>query len=422
MSEPLRIGDSVELEIEKIVFGGEGFGRCDGRAIFVPFSAPGDRVRAAITRVESSWARARLESLVVASPARRPAPCAHFGVCGGCQLQHLEHAAQLDAKRAFVIEALKRIGKIEFPGEIGIRSARELGYRSRAELQIARDESGAAKLGYFAAGSHEVGLVEQCPILAPELERELGRVNTGAVHVPPNAARVHMAAGDRGAKLVFTDETDVALSPVRENVDDDASRSSRERIEQRVAGFDFRFDARSFFQANRSLIDELVKVAVGERNGSIAIDLYAGAGLFSLPLARRFASVTAVEGDEAASALCAENAHANGVTNVRCEARAVEEWLALAAKNGAAPGSAVRMRPDLVLLDPPRSGAGRGVLEGIVHLEPAAIAYVSCDPATLARDLRRLVDRGFRIESIEALDMFPQTYHVETVAQLVRDS
>lgn len=404
MTEPLRVGDVVDVEIEKLVFGGEGFARHLGRALFVPFTAPGERVRVRITRVDRSWARGVVEAISTASSSRRSAPCGYFGRCGGCQLQHLEYPAQLETKAEFVREALRRIGKIEWESGIEVLAAAELGYRSRAELQIERDASSVTGIGYFASGSHRVTDVESCPILAPGLERALERLRAERERLPVEATRVHLAAGDEHESLAFVDANDDVVP----------GHGEIARVVQRVSSFDLRFDTRSFFQANRLLVGQLVEVAVRESKGTLAIDLYAGVGLFSLPLARRFTAVLAVEESSSSSELCAENARANGVANLKCEAISVEEWLERVAKK--------RSRPDLVFLDPPRSGAGRRVIDGILRLEPKAITYVSCDPTTLARDLRLLIDRGWRIESIVALDMFPQTYHVETVVRLEPDS
>jgi 23S rRNA (uracil1939-C5)-methyltransferase len=179
---------------------------------------------------------------------------------------------------------------------------------------------------------------------------------------------------------------------------------------QRIAGVDYGFGVRSFFQANRLLVEEMIRVAVGQARGKLAVDLYAGVGLFTLQLAHRFEQVYAVEGNRAAAAHGLENARANGLSNVRYEAISVEAWLKYKA--------AVLPRPDLVLLDPPRAGAGAQVVERLAALAPPTITYVSCDPATLARDLRLLAGAGYRISSLTALDMFPQTFHVETVAHL----
>jgi 23S rRNA (uracil1939-C5)-methyltransferase len=397
MNHTLQVGDVVDVDIEKLVYGGDGFARVDGRALFVPFAAPSERVRVRVTRVERSLARGVVDAILAPSPDRRAPPCEHFGTCGACQLQHLEYRAQLTVKAELVREALRRIGKIEWTRDIEVRHAAELGYRSRAELQIARDGARATRLGYFRAGSHEVCDVEACPILAPALDRERARVRSGLARIAAEAARVHVAIGDGEPVAVLVDAAEKPLGAV-------------ETLTRRAAGFELRFDALSFFQSNGLLVDELVDAVVSPHRGELAVDLYAGVGLFALPLARRFRAVLAVEESERAARLCSENARSNGAANVMCAASSVERWLEHEAKAGS--------KPDLVVLDPPRAGAGARAVDGILGLEPAAIAYVSCDPTTLARDLRTLLDRGWAIESIVALDMFPQTYHVETVVQL----
>jgi 23S rRNA (uracil1939-C5)-methyltransferase len=401
MDGTLQVGDLVDVEIEKLVYGGDGFARVDGRALFVPLAAPGERVRVRVTHVERTLARAVVEEVLEASRDRRSAPCEHFGVCGGCQLQHLDYRAQLTVKAELVREALRRIGKLEWTRDIEVKHAAELGYRSRAELQIARDGRLATGLGYFRAGSHQVCDVRACPILAPELDRERAALRSRLAHIAPRAACVHLAIGDGEPVALPVDAREHPLADVA-------------TLSRRVAGFDLRFDALSFFQGNRSLVHELVEAVLGAHRGEIAVDLYAGVGLFALPLARRFRAVLAVEESERAARWCAENAHSNGVANAMCAASSVERWLEHEAKP--------RSKPDLVVLDPPRSGAGVRVVDGILALEPAAVAYVSCDPTTLARDLRTFLDRGWSIDSIVALDMFPQTYHVETVVQLSRSA
>lgn len=372
----LARGQVVEVDVEKIVFGGDGLARTGAQVVFVPFAAPGDRLRIRVTDVGKSFARGAIVEVVKPGPSRRDPRCRHFGACGGCHLQHVDYAAQLDAKAAFVRESLRRIGHVDWTGDIPVRAAAEWAYRTRAELQARRGH-----VGYFRAGTHEIVDVEECPILVAEAEMFVRGLRA---QEPRNA--VHVAVGDDGNVVT----------------------GGGAAIRQRIAGFDFEFAADSFFQGNRLLADELVREAVGDSAGGLAIDLFAGAGLFSLPLSRGFRDVVAVESRRSASRRAEANAARAAVTNVRFEAESVETWLA---RPPAAP-------PDLVLLDPPRTGAGPSVVGGIAALGARDVTYVSCDPATLARDLRLFIDRGYRLVSVVALDLFPQTYHVETVAKL----
>ncbi|MGH9843756.1 MAG: class I SAM-dependent RNA methyltransferase [Blastocatellia bacterium] len=396
----LAVGDLYDVGIEKIVYGGDGLARIGAQAVFVPFAAAGDRLRVRIVECERNYARGVIEEILAPSPARRTPPCPRFSVCGGCHLQHLDYPAQLEAKVSFVRESLRRLGKIEWDGEIGIRSAEEFGYRSRAEIKVAHDEAGRPRIGYFRAATQEVCEVESCPVLLPAADRELQRLHAEPSLIPNDATRVFLTVGD----------DEVIVTPANGENGRADEFDSLGTAHQRIADVNYGFGVKSFFQGNRLLVEELLDAAIGDAHGRLAIDLYAGVGLFSLQLAKTFEQVCAVEGNKTAANHGIENARANGVTNVRYEPISVEAWLKY--KSHESP------RPDLVLLDPPRAGAGVLVIERLAALAAPRMAYVSCDPATLARDLRMLLDYGYRLDSITALDMFPQTFHVETVVQL----
>jgi 23S rRNA (uracil1939-C5)-methyltransferase len=393
-------GEVHEVTIEKLVYGGDGLARIGTQAVFVPFAAAGDHLLVRVTDVERNYARAVIEEIICPSPARRPPPCAYFGICGGCQLQHLNYQAQLEAKVSFVRESLQRIGNIEWAGEIDVRAASEFGYRSRAEIKVSRSEEGEPLIGYFRSGTQDVCEVMDCLILSPAANRELQRLHTEPSLTPNDATRVYLTAGD--------DEVIVTPATGENGRSDEIDALGT--AYQRIGGTNYGFGVRSFFQSNRLLVEELIHAAIGDARGSFAVDLYAGVGLFSLQLARSFEQVCAVEGNRAAANHGMENVRANGLNNVRYEPISVEAWLKY--KSSEVP------RPDLVLLDPPRAGAGPQVIERLVALAPPAVTYVSCDPATLARDLRMILDFDYRIDSITVLDMFPQTFHVETVVHL----
>jgi 23S rRNA (uracil1939-C5)-methyltransferase len=396
----VAVGEVYEVAIEKLVYGGDGLAHVGAQAVFVPFTAAGDFVRVRIVKCERNYARGVVEEILDPSPLRRTPPCVYFGACGGCQLQHLDYQAQLEAKASFVRESLRRIGHIEWNKEISVRSAEEFGYRSRAEIKVSRDEEGRARIGYFRAGAQEVCEVENCLILLPAANRELQRLHTESSLIPNDATRVHLTAGD----------DEVIVTPANGEQGRAAEFDSMGTARQRIAGINYGFGVRSFFQCNRLLVEELVKEAVGDATGKFAVDLYAGVGLFSLQLAKTFEQVCAVEGNKTAASHGVENARLNNINNVRYEPISVEAWLKY--KSSEIPC------PDFVLLDPPRAGAGIKVIERLAAMAPPALTYVSCDPATLARDLRLLVDYGYRVDSITALDMFPQTFHVETVVRM----
>jgi 23S rRNA (uracil1939-C5)-methyltransferase len=396
----VEVGETYEVAIEKLVYGGDGLAHVGSQAVFVPYAATGDFVRVRIVECERNYARGVIEEMLDPSPLRRVPPCPYFGACGGCQLQHLDYRAQLEAKTAFVRESLRRIGNIAWDEEIGMRSSEEFGYRSRAEIKVSRDEEGRARIGYFRSGTREVCEVDNCLILLPAANRELQRLRAESSLVPKDSTRVHLTAGD----------DEVIVTPANGEQGRAAEFDSMGTAHQRIAGINYGFGVRSFFQGNRLLVEELIQEAIGTASGKFAIDLYAGVGLFSLQLAKRFEQVCAVEGNKTAAFHGVENARLNGLNNVRYEPISVEAWLKYK--------SAEFPTPDFVLLDPPRAGAGVNVIERLAAMAPPTVTYISCDPATLARDLRLLIDYGYRIDSITALDMFPQTFHVETVARL----
>lgn len=391
----LEPGDIHDITIEKIVYGGDGLGRVKGQAAFVPFAAPGDQLRVRITSLDRNFARAEIAEIVAPSPLRRAAPCPHFGVCGGCQLQHLQYAAQLTSKAEFIRESLRRMGGIDWQDKIEVLAADEFGYRSRAEIKINGEQ-----IGFFKAGSHDICAVTECPILLPTANAALQELHKPPNLLPSRATRVYLTVGD--------DQT--LVTPATGENTREAEVDAQGTVQQTIAGINYSFGVRTFFQANRLLVEQLVATAMEEAKGKIAFDLYAGAGLFSLQLARVFAQVYAVEGSKISSQHGLQNARDNHIANVNYEAMSVEVWLRFQAPK--------LPRPDFVLLDPPRAGAGAAVMQRLLALQPRRIHYVSCDPTTLARDLKLLTQAKYKLDSITALDMFPQTYHVETVVKL----
>ncbi|HYP28785.1 MAG TPA: class I SAM-dependent RNA methyltransferase [Blastocatellia bacterium] len=396
----LAVGDVVELEAERLSYGGDAVAHYEGLAVFIPLAAPGERLRIRITERKKSFARGVIEEIIEPSPERREAPCAYFGRCGGCQLQHLSYPAQLAAKSAFVSDALKRIGKIDWTREVEVRSSEEFGYRTRAQVKSERvanpSEGSGVRIGFHRAGSHSVIDVESCPILTPELNSALSSIRAGASASVPG--EIELAAGDG----------EVGSAPL-------IPQGPAETVARKIGGETYTFGPSTFFQGNRFLLEELVDEAVGEESGRLAVDLYAGVGLFTIRLARAFERVIGVESDPQASSFARANLSENGVANVEFHNDRAEGWLR---------GFVTKIvggeeTPDLVVLDPPRAGAAEAI-EHLIDARPARISYVSCDPATLARDLRKLLDSGYEMKSVKAFDLFPQTYHVETVARLRR--
>jgi 23S rRNA (uracil1939-C5)-methyltransferase len=394
----LNIGDLVEVTTERLAYGGDAIARHGGLAIFVPFAAPKERLRVRITERKKNFARAVIDQILEPSPSRREPPCQYFGDCGGCQLQHITYDAQLESKTGFVRDALERIGRIDWPYEIEIRHAAEFGYRGRAQVKVDRK---AGRVGFSRAASNAVCDVTGCPILVPELDEALRSLWSALGHATdkdqtlPSRLQVELAAGESG----------VSFEPALDGLPEGA-------LQRTVHGAVYNFGPSTFFQANPGLLDELVVEAVAEESGGVAIDLYAGVGLFTIQLARRFNRVIGIEADRNTARFAFENITVNGVTNVEFHSSAVELWLKSYAEARTPP-------PDLMLLDPPRGGAPEAAGYAAA-LKPSRITYVSCDPTTLARDLRTLVDSGYELTRITAIDLFPQTYHIETIAALVR--
>ena len=394
----LRVGDLIDVTTERLAYGGDAIARHDGLAIFVPYAAAGERLRVRITERKKNFARGVIDRILEASSSRRAPRCQYFGDCGGCQLQHITYEAQLESKSGFLRDALQRIGRIDWPYEIEIRHGAEFGYRSRAQVKV---DQRAGRVGFNRAASNAVCDVTSCPILVPELDQGLHSLwavlglETNKPHSLPNRLQVDMAAGDSG----------VSFEPALEGLPGGA-------LQRTVNDAVYSFSASTFFQGNASLLDQLVNEAVGESSGDLAIDLYAGVGLFTVQLARRFTRVIGVEAEADTADFARGNIRANRAANVEFHNSRAEAWLKQFAEEGAQP-------PDLILLDPPRTGAAECIAH-LVAAKPTRITYVSCDPTTLARDLRQLIDSGYGISRISGIDLFPQTYHVEAVAHLER--
>ncbi|HEY1402816.1 MAG TPA: class I SAM-dependent RNA methyltransferase [Pyrinomonadaceae bacterium] len=392
----LSVGASVEVEIERIVPGGAGLAHADGYTFFVTLAAPGDRVRACVERVRGKVAFASVSEIINPSPARVEPPCPYFGRCGGCDFQQLNYDAQLQAKVEIIRDCLRRIARIEPPADIPVTPSPAIWrYRSRARWQ---HDPVRQHIGYYELASHRICDVVECPVVLPEVQDKLShlRATLGDGGEFDDTEEFQAVAGDDGVSL---------LPPLAE---DDA----RERYRD-LGGERYRFNADCFFQINHALLEPLLAEALKGATGERAVDLYCGVGLFTLPLARRFARVMAVEGNAAATDFARRNLAEAQLANASVHTARVGEWLAAHARS---------LAPvDFLLLDPPRAGAEPDALAGILALKPRRISYVSCDPATLARDLRVLFDAGFALDSVRAFDMFPQTHHVETVVHLTAD-
>jgi 23S rRNA (uracil1939-C5)-methyltransferase len=424
----LRIGDIIEVQTERLAFGGEAVARYQGLAIFIPLASPEERLRVRITERKKNFARAEITEIITPSKARVEPRCQYFGECGGCQLQHIRYENQLEAKVEFIRGALKRIGQIDWTDEIKIHSSEMYNYRLRAKIQIEFDKTCAEKpnqyggnsppnknlssirIGFNRAYSHRVCDVEHCEILLPELNEALQTIRAAFRN-----SKKKIVQGKSEIELAVNDLS--IISHPQRSIEKSVSTSpaicefESKKIHKKVGGLSYQFTPAIFFQVNAFLLDEFVQEVVEAESGELAIDLYAGVGLFTLALAKKFQTVKGIESNAAAVKYALKNIASNQVSNAEIFCARTDKWLQeFIAQNPS-------LRPDLILLDPPRSGAVEAI-EWIARLQPARIKYVSCDPNTLARDLKKLVAEGYKLERVVGFDMFPQTYHIETIAHL----
>lgn len=383
---------TFEVEIERLLPGGVGLAHADGLTLFVSLAAPGDTLRIRIDRVQGKVGFASIVEILKPSAVRVEPPCPYFGRCGGCDFQQLTYEAQLQAKVEIIRDCLHRIANLEAPAEIHITpSTDQWRYRARASWQVEAKEK---LLGYFERGSNRVCDVEYCAVLVPQLEETLEQVRKEVASRDVRQLRhVDAVVGDEG----------VSVAP-------SIAGFNPRTVSRRIGGEAYSFSADTFFQVNHELLEPLIEAALGDASGQLAIDLYCGAGLFTLPLARRFARVTGVEAHSRAVEFARRNVERAKLENVEIANLGVADWVKHSLSFEVL---------DFLLLDPPRVGCENAVIAGILALRPRSMAYVSCDPATLARDLKKLTADGYVLESVAAFDMFPQTHHVEIVARLV---
>jgi 23S rRNA (uracil1939-C5)-methyltransferase len=388
----LALVEEAEVVVEKLVVGGDGLARLEGVPIFIARAAPGDRLRVRLTERRPDYARAAILEVVEPGPGRRPDPYPELSATGVCDLQHLADDVQPRLKAAAVREALERMGRLVLPQRLEVHAGQPWGYRLRTQLHAEVDAAtGAVRVGYHARGSNELVAIARCPLLVPELERllpELPERLAGSPH-----RRLDLAAGDGGAT------TAAPLVPGLPHGE----------VSMTIGDFSYAYDARCFFQAHRQLLPLLVELAVGPWEGAEAYDLYGGVGLFSLPLARRYRRVVSVEADRVAARYARNNARRNRLPRVEEVGQVVESWIA-----------ELPERPDRVVVDPPRAGLTGKVRQALAARRARRLTYISCDAATLARDLRLLVP-VYQIESVKLIDLFPQTGHMEAIVQLTSE-
>ena len=436
----------MKLRIEKPLYGGASLARIPadgppdmaGKAVFVPFTLPGELVEASVASDRRSYVTATLDAVLEPAPARVAPGCEYYARCGGCHYQHADYATQLAMKRAILLETLER-AHVPIPAEVRVLSGEPWGYRNRIRLHVAHHPHAA--LCYREAASHRNLPVTHCPVAAPVLQQSISTFNRLLIEEPGLAQELSevefFTTADESTLLValFSQQrpsetlpqlvadalrpTLPMLAGVRCFFLDAKTRRTQPTaawgeiaLDYSVSSQHYRVSSGAFFQVNRFLVPALLQEVVAQRKGKVAWDLYAGVGLFAQALAQSFEQVVAVESAPASSADLAPNLHVSG--NKRASHKHVMMDTLRFLKTPAA------QRPDLVVVDPPRAGLGAEVCQRLASVGPRQIVYVSCDPSTLARDLRTLQPSGYRPVALTLIDLFPQTFHLETVATLER--
>ncbi|MGF1537224.1 MAG: 23S rRNA (uracil(1939)-C(5))-methyltransferase RlmD [Elainellaceae cyanobacterium] len=451
-----RQGALIDLTIDSLSDRGDGVGRWEGRVVFVPDSVPQDQVSVRLLNVKPSFAQGKIQALLQPSPHRIPPACIVADKCGGCQWQFVAYGEQLAQKHRIVAETLQRIGGIEDITVDPVIPSAPLGYRNKSTYPLRRSATGQVQAGYYRKGSHKLVNLNQCPVQDDRLDPLLAGVKqdiqargwslydeasgTGALrHL---SLRVGQRTGEK--LLTLISQTDVDALPELEaqaqdwlerfdlagvclNINERRTNvifgtmtrglAGKPYIAERFAGLEFHIRSATFFQINTVQAEAMLTLILEElalEGHESIVDAYCGVGTLSLPLAQRVQQVIGVESHAESVAQARYNATLNGVENVSFYAETVEVWL----PNQVRPDAPATIAPDVVVLDPPRRGCAPAVVEALVRLRSPRIVYVSCNPATLARDLKVLCEGGYRVTRAQPVDFFPQTSHVECVAFL----
>jgi 23S rRNA (uracil1939-C5)-methyltransferase len=388
LDEPER----VTLTLTDMAYEGHAIGRVDDQVVFVEYGIPGEEVVAEIYRRNSDFANGRVVEVLKASPDRVQAPCEYYGLCGGCHWQHIAYPRQLELKRHVVQEQLRRIGKFEAqPVNETVPAADPWGYRNHLRLSAGR----LGDIGFMRRGSHRFLKIETCLIAHPRINQTLALLqgNGAGLH------QVELRAGvNTGDLMVLPDMT--ARVP--------SAPPAQKTYREALLGREFQISAPSFFQSNTPQAErlaQLVREKLDPQPDELLLDAYAGVGTFAALFAPDVRAVIGIE--ESPAAVADAEVNVRDLPNVRNLTGKVENVL-----------PELDETPDAVILDPSRLGCHPDVIAAILRLAPRKLVYVSCDPSTLARDLRLLVDGGFDLLDVTPLDMFPQTYHIECVANL----
>lgn len=447
-----RQGELVEVTITTLSDSGDGVGRFENRVVFVPDTVSGDRVVVRLIRVKPQYAIGKLHELIEPSPHRIRPSCMVADKCGGCQWQHVEYSHQLDAKRDQVIQALTRIGGFEGVVVDPVLNVTEpLSYRNKATYPLARSQSGQVQAGYYQKGTHHIVNLNQCPIqdarlnpLLSEIKQDLydrgwaiydekqhrGKLRHLSLRIGRRTGEVLLTLISKEPNLPGIEEQAQAwlerypdLVGVCVNVNRDRTNAifgdktrlvaGRSFLNEQFAGLTFQIRPDTFFQVHTEQAEALLQTILDElklQGDEIFVDVYCGIGTMTLPIARSIKSAIGLDIQAEAIAQAQQNAEINHIQTVEFQVGAVEEVL-----------PTLDIRPDIVLLDPPRKGCDASVLETLRQWHPERIVYVSCNPATLARDLKVLcAEEAYQLVRVQPADFFPQTAHVECAAFLMK--
>ncbi len=409
------MGEPILVTLDKLTYGGDAMGRLpDARAVFVPFALPGEQVRIRIMEEKRGYARAELLEIIQPAPERIAARCQHFGICGGCHYQHLPYASQLDVKTSILRDQLTRIGQIANPPIQPIQPCPDpWNYRNHIQFHVHPDGS----LGFQAPNSNRIVPIRECHLpqesldqFWPQLEFEtetgierlslrLGSDEEIMLLLESRLPEIPALDVQTGISVVhqYDGESLVLVGDDHIRMEVHSARASQSRS--------FHVSAGSFFQVNTRMAGAMVDHLLSNLpdNLDTLLDVYCGVGLFSAFLAPH---VRHLIGIEASSSACEDfSLNLDEFDNVELYEASAEQVL-----------PALQVKPDLILVDPPRAGLERTALEAILTMKPKTLAYVSCDPATLARDARRLLNGGYQLQQITPFDLFPHTYHIESVS------
>jgi 23S rRNA (uracil1939-C5)-methyltransferase len=442
-------GELVELTITDLNHAGEGVGRYAGRVVFVPDTAPGDRLQVRLVRVKPQYAHGKIHEMLERSPQRVRPSCIVADKCGGCQWQHIDYESQLAAKHHLVVQDLERLGGFYNPVVHPVLAASPLAYRNKATYPLGRSATGQVQAGYYQKGSHQLINLNQCPIqdaslnpLLAEVKQDLEQRGWSIYNEQQHRGKLRhlsLRSGRRTGELLLTlVSTDNKLSGLEEqaqtwldrypqlagvllNLNPDRTNAifgetthciaGRPYLQEHFAGLQFHIHATTFFQVNTEQAEALLQTILNElrlQGHETVLDAYCGIGTLSLPLARQAQQVFGIELQPEAVEQARQNAQLNQIANATFYVGAVETLL-----------RTLTIQPDIVVLDPPRKGCDPAVIDALLRMKSDRLVYMSCNPSTLARDLKLLCQHGdYQLSYVQPADFFPQTAHVEAVAFL----